>query len=77
VTRKKQKLTPKQRVLKRFPAAYLHQPNDPGSTGEWPYMIHYRHPTRLTTGVLAGGPTPQTAWDEAARVMAGKRYRRA
>ena len=59
------KLTPKQRVLKRFVGAWLEKRD-----GQiWPWVVLYKRPTRLTSVILATGPTPQTAWDEAARVM--------
>lgn len=60
------KLTPKQRVLARFPFAWLEKRED---GLDWPWVVFYKRPTRLTSGILGDGPTPQTAWDEAARVM--------
>lgn len=63
----KKKLTPKQRVLQRYPFAFLeHRPGEDKEKA-WPWAVCYRERTRLTSGVLAYGPTPQTAWDEAAR----------
>lgn len=67
-TRGTKRLTPKQRVLERFPAAFLREtrPGEDQERGE-PWAVCYKQRTRLTDGVLAYGPTPQTAWDEAER----------
>lgn len=67
------KLTPKQRVLERFPNAYLEKKED---GLDWPWVVFYKRPTRLTSGILGDGPTPQTAWDEAARVMDRQKTKR-
>jgi hypothetical protein len=71
----RQRLTPKQRVLKRFPFAQIVQRTE-RTPGQWPWVVFYKRPTRLTTGILGEGPTAQTAWDEAARVMERKERKR-
>ena len=70
--RKRTRLTPKQRVLARFPSAYL-VAIEAEDMWEWDrWAVQYRRPTRLTDGRLAEGRTPQIAWDEAERVMEKK-----